>query len=209
MGFIDFFKSLLGKDSVSSNNGSLEEVRKELNSLSGFKKEINSNSDIYKHRIVGGTLKASLKKKYEEKSDFYECLLETLEDHWKRNKRFDIIKSNVYRIKDVFSYRSTIIEEFGKEMGSKIILEGVFKGMSEKMFKSHQAHKLANGFPVKLIGHAIEEKSNNRGIMKIYTPSAPEFHGYNMLVFENDKLISISIMDKNGAYLNIDKPEPS
>ena len=75
MGFIDFFKSLLGKVSVFSNNGSLEEVRKELNSLSGFKKEINSNSDIYKHKIVGGNIKASLKKSMMKKVIFMSVYL--------------------------------------------------------------------------------------------------------------------------------------
>ena len=67
-------------------------------------------------------------------------------------------------IKSILEQREEILNEFGDEIGKKVIIGGVWKGMSENMFMMRQKLRVLEGFPVELTVFGINNTPHSNRI---------------------------------------------
>ena len=78
-----------------------------------------------------------------------------------KNQTLKDTKETVVFIKSILEHREEILNEFGDEIGKKVIIGGVWKGMSENMFMMRQKLRVLEGFPVELTVFGINNYSNS------------------------------------------------
>ena len=172
------------------------EKEKWFNLLEEDREFLNSNIDIINY-ILG----ADGPRKIDRSIEF----LDGLKKLHLEERDLKTTEINVLTITGILSLRKTTLNDFGNDIGTKIIKKRVFKGMSEKMFLESLKHFVIESYNDELIlgadsnGQKYLQKSNTndknmvvwkwRGDIILLPWKATTLT--TDLIFENDNLINI------------------
>tara|TARA_Y100001968_G_scaffold333587_1_gene397419 strand:+ start:3049 stop:3786 length:738 start_codon:yes stop_codon:yes gene_type:complete len=192
--FLFFFWSKR-EERISKEKERMSEKKERLikEKLLFYKKDIFENNDIIDY-ISGGTYKDEI----DYNLNIYARLVKLL-----MGRDINLCKRNIDTIIKIIVSRNYTIERFGKEIGTKIIKEKTFKGMSEEMFKDHLRLLISEGYPSQFI-LGNHPSTGEKAIMRteltlkngtkkvIYKPTIDDkigFSGESEYTFLDDKLV--------------------